>query len=620
MTKTRKFPFLFASRAGDLESPKERRSFYIWNIAIFLLSSLGITLLSLLLGLGMFTVEFFFDYFRHPLILFLNWIPVILLQLAFFGITGRQWSAFLIASVFVLTASAISFYKLRFRNEPLLFSDIMLISAAAGVAEEFDFTPNVRIVLAAVSIPAGTLFLYSFAKARPTRTIRLIMSLGSVLISALLWFTVYSSDVIYKEKALSEDHLKAKRWNEMVFVTKGSVYPFLYSITYAFETPPEGYTEEEARAILAEYPEAEIPEDRRIDLLVFQLESFCDYTEFGIQGLQPGFYDLYHALESYTGDLIVNIIGGGTIDTERCFLTGSTKLFSYYGPTDSFVRMFRELGYKTFFDHTHSGIFYNRDNINEYLGFESFRNYDNYYMDQVDHLLDHWMSDSFLFPEVIDQYVEHAEQGENVFSFTVTTQGHGGYFKVPYEGPEVFWHVDGASEEAEKEINTYFSKLADTQVQLTAAFDRLRDLPYPVAVLVYGDHQPRLRNSEEFYHLSGLNMIGTDIETMRNTYTVRYLLWVNDAARELLGDDLVGEGPVTSPGFLMDIVFEQLGWRGSPFMQLEREVRQHIQAITINGFYITEEGAVFHLTEKESEMLRKLEYTQFYLKESVQEN
>ena len=64
--------FLFASSTSELDSRRQRILFTLWNAAVFLLSSAGITLLSLLLGLGMFPVGIFFDYFRNPVVFLLN--------------------------------------------------------------------------------------------------------------------------------------------------------------------------------------------------------------------------------------------------------------------------------------------------------------------------------------------------------------------------------------------------------------------------------------------------------------------------------------------------------------------------------------------------------------------
>lgn len=622
LTKSRRLAFAYARTAAELSEEKERTWFNIWNVASLLVSSAGITVLSLLLGLGMFELRLFFDYFTNPLFFLLNWIPVLLLQAFLYGLTRRHWIAFLITGVIVLGASAGSFYKLRFREEPLLFSDFFILGAALDVAGEFDLTPNTRLILTAVALPCGTLILFFFAKGRPALRTRLLLCLGSAVAAGLLWVTIYSDDDFYTNVAVNTNHIRAKLWNEQIFVSKGSVYPFLHSITYAIESPPEGYSEEETAEMLAAYPESEIPDDRRVHLLVFQLESFCDYTQFGIQGLQPGFYDYYHELEaeSYTGDLIVDIIGGGTINTERCFLTGTTRLFTYSAPADSYVRLLREHGYTALSNHTHYGSFYSRTGVNAYLGFESFRCSNNYYEKLIEGIPDHWMTDAVLFPCVLDEFHEHAAQGETVFSFTVTTQGHGGYLAVPYEGPEVFWSAEGCSEDALTEVNTYFSKIADTQVQLAAMIDSLRYDPEPVAVLIYGDHQPRLSRCDEFYALAGLDFSAEKTDSMVDSYTTRYLIWVNEAARELLGSDLVGEGPTVSPTFLMDVVFEQLGWRGNAFMQLEREARSQISVINDNGFYLTSSsGVTSTLTDEEAALLRKLEYAQFYVRSTYRQ-
>lgn len=82
------------------------------------------------------------------------------------------------------------------------------------------------------------------------------------------------------------------------------------------------------------------------------LESFSDLSVFGTVSdrfVQDPYAD-FHALqaESYTGTLISDTIGGGTINAERAFLTG----YSYPQPryrrdTESFVRYFLEQGYET---------------------------------------------------------------------------------------------------------------------------------------------------------------------------------------------------------------------------------------------------------------------------------
>jgi len=54
------------------------------------------------------------------------------------------------------------------------------------------------------------------------------------------------------------------------------------------------------------------------------LEAFADFSQYEQIQFQQDVYALYHDLEaeSYSGTLLTNIFAGGTIDTERAFLTG----------------------------------------------------------------------------------------------------------------------------------------------------------------------------------------------------------------------------------------------------------------------------------------------------------
>ena len=49
------------------------------------------------------------------------------------------------------------------------------------------------------------------------------------------------------------------------------------------------------------------------------------------------------------------------------------------------------------------------------------------------------------------------------------------------------------------------------------------------------------------------------------------------AAKTILQDDMTGDGPMTSPGYLMNILFNRLGWKGPAFMQFTEEIRGQYQ-------------------------------------------
>ncbi|MBR1456122.1 MAG: LTA synthase family protein [Oscillospiraceae bacterium] len=610
--------FLRARYARDLTSRTQRALFHIWSLAALLAASVVLCVLSLFLGLGMMDIELFFDYFRHPLIFYLNWIPVLLLLLFCYGLTGRQWLSYLLGWLFVVLPSIGSFYKQRFRSEPLMFSDIGSIRAGLSVAGKYDLTPNVRVLIALAALPLGLLLLALLVRGRPAKPLRVTACVCALAAAAGLWFTVYSDHEFYEQKAVSDEHIFAKAWTEITFVSKGSVYPFLHSIVTSAGYPPDGYDKKEAAEILSAYTDAAIPDDRRVDLLVFQLESFCDMSLLGLEGLDEHTYDLYHALEeeSYTGTLVTNVMGGGTINTERCFLTGSSELFEYHRDVESYVRYLRRQGYTALASHPHFGTFYSRIGVNGHLGFEEFWYRENHYEADVSTLENEWMSDRFVFPDVLAQYREHAARGENVFSFTVTTQGHGPHPADAYDG-YLYWQAEGCSDKVRNQVNDYLRGVVDTQERLAAALDELRGLDEPVVLLAYGDHKPHFTEGGDFFGEAGIDVDLSTLTGCLNYYSTRYLIWANDAAKALLGDDFIGEGPTVSPCFLLSVVFDKLGWEGSAFMQLTREVRDEVPVINTTGFYLVDGRLVTALDAAQQELCRRMTWAQYALNQTV---
>lgn len=142
----------------------------------------------------------------------------------------------------------------------------------------------------------------------------------------------------------------------------------------------------------------------------------------GLQGIDDIYAD-YHALEaeSYTGNLMTNVFGGGTIDTERCFLTGYTQLKDYRRPVNSYVWYLREQGYTANGSHPCLRTFYNRYNVNRYLGFEDYLFTEGYY-EKYGYPVTY---DEEFFPDMLKFFKDDVADGKNVFSFNVTYQGHG---------------------------------------------------------------------------------------------------------------------------------------------------------------------------------------------------
>ena len=614
MTATRIKPaeVLRAARLGELETAAQRCLCVLWNLAALLVSAAGLALLSLSLAIGPFGWDLFRGYFAPPLIFVLNWLPILLLQLLLWLLLGRQWLAFLLSDALFLTASVGNYFKLCFRYEPFSFHDLSAISAGLKVAGSYPLYVNSRILALLLYTLAGALLLALFARLRPGR--RTALAGSALLLVGLvpLWKGVYQNDTLYYETLSGTGGMV---WEQQYFMTKGFVYPFLYSVKSSRDLAPEGYDAREAAALLNGYADAAIPAERKVELLVFQLESFTDLRRMGFPGVDDAAYALWDALaaESFAGRLIANTTGGGTIDSERCFLTGSYGLQSYRGDAPSYVRYLGSQGYRTLGSHPNRADYYNRININRYLGFDEYYFLNNYYEALTG---GDWDCDAVLIPEVFRQFEELIAQDTPVFSFNVTLQCHSPYRSDGYNSETRLFSLPGVSEGVDCVLNNYLASLRETQTLLIAGIERLRDAEKPVVVLLYGDHTPYFTEAP-VYGDCGVSFDMSTEEGFFAYYGTPYLIWANDAAKDLLGTDMVGEGPTVSPGYLMNLLFERLGWEGSAFMQFTDRIRARLPVVSTNGAWV-ENGVFTASPDAESRaLLRRYEWAQYWLRGSL---
>ncbi len=617
MVKTKFFSFIFATAPDQLPDRKQKALFYTWNVAALLLSSAGICVLSLFLAIGPYLIVIFFDYFRHPLILLLNWLPVLMLQVFFWCLFVRQGPAFFLTALLVLAGSIANYYKLRFRYEPVCFSDLSIAIEGLKVLPQFDMTPNARIIASIIYTILGTAVLLLLARGQ-IRSARLRLALPVLLLLSVfpLWHFVYSNDHIYDDLAVSNDHI-LPLWTQQLYISKGFIYPFIHSIGELANVPPDGYDEAVAAQQLAAYESADIPQDRRVNLLVIQMEAFCDLERIGIEGISPEAYAVYHGLEQegLAGNLVVNVYGGTTIDTERCFLSGSYAMMEYSKNSYSHVRYLTSQGYTAIGNHPYFSGYFSRRGVNTALGLENYRFYDDYFY-QIPEPEEGWYPDQLFLPEVLSQYLDYAGQGRPVFSFNVTTQSHATYDDMEYKYDTLYWSGEQASDYSRHVVNNYLGSVHDTQIYLSQVVDALRADSRPVVLLLYGDHKPWMGNNASVLRELEIDISPATQDGFLNYYSTRYLIWANDAAKKTLGDDLTGQGPDVSSGFLMDLLFEKLGWTGSDFMQFERDVREVLPVVTSNGYYYEDGRFTTQLSPAGEDMFRDLQAVTYYVNKS----
>lgn len=572
--------FLFA-REPQSDWPRARKvAYYMTNAVLIVGTSACLGLLMLIFATGFYGDRLIFAYLESTGLILLNALPVVWLCILFYALFARAWAAFLATAVPVGLFSVTNYFMLQARDDPVKMRDVKDFFMAIHFGGTYDMKMDLRILFAIFCAAFAIVVLVFFARARLSKRQRIACALFCAVTALPLWHFL-QDDALYDKLS---DFRFINRWSAtQVHVAHGNIYPFLHSASEAFDMPPEGYSKAETAERLAAFEDGTIPEDRRVDIISIMLEAYNDFSRFDVEGVDFSAYDLYHALEaeSYTGTLITNIFAGGTIDSERAFLTGYPTVPEIRSNTPSYVWYLRANGYAAEGSHPCYEWFYNRQNVNEYLGFENYYFMENHYNAYTDQTV---AMDSILMPEILRLYDAAKAEGKPYFSFNVSYQGHG-----PYSAEAVEWDADyvtGYDEASRNILNNYLGSIADTNRHLTALVDALRAQSEPVVLVLFGDHNPWLGEGSSVYHALGIDLDLSTAQGFSNYYATRYLIWANDAAKAILGNDFCGEGPTISPCFLMDEVFSLCGWDGNAYMQAMRDVKAALPVITTNGRYM----------------------------------
>lgn len=338
--------------------PKLLRWHHVW--LAFALTGLGfcVGVLTLMLAatayLKLDSTDLFLSYFLlEPMLLLLNVLPPILLIWFFYFLTRRAWAAFLGSFLPCVGLALVNYFKIRLRGDPLLAADLRLVTEAGGIVGHYQLDLTWLVWLCAACLILGLLFsVFLLPRGIGRGPLRWFCLCSSAALLAVSYAALYCDQSLY-DRTANDTHITP--WSDVeVFVSRGCLYPFLYSVQDMFPTPPEDYDPEEAASLLARYPDQDIPADRRVNVVGVMLEAFCDLTDFPALAEQPAVQAVYaplHDLEeqSVSGDLLTNIFAGGTVDSEWGFLTGYTQHEDFRKPTDSYVWYFREQGYHTLF-------------------------------------------------------------------------------------------------------------------------------------------------------------------------------------------------------------------------------------------------------------------------------
>lgn len=564
---------------------------------IFALTGLGccVGVLTLLYGAAAYIklpgLALFRSYFHHPALLGLNLLPPVLLIWLFYFLTRRGWGAFLGSFLPCVAVAMVNYFKIRLRSDPFLAADLTLISEAGGIVGNYSLDVDWLTWLTLGALLAGLLFSVLLIPKWPRRGWgRAFAAVSCAAVCAVSCASLFTNSDLYQSTDNSE---YINPWSDVeVFVSKGCLYPFLYSMRDMFPAPPPGYDGAQAQALLEAFSDADIPADKQVSVMGIMLEAFCDLTDFDFMAGHPDaarVYDPWHTLaeQGVSGRLLTNIFAGGTVDSEWGFLSGYSQHDDFRRDTDSYVWYLRDQGYQTFFSHPGYGWFYNRQNVNDYLGFQDSWFTENHYGALVDPTSAIYHSDDILVRELLAQLTQRTEEGP-CFSFSVSYQNHGPYESAYSAGVEYFTPANsGMAAESCHIWNNYLRGVDSTIQAMVQLTQGLEELDRPVVLVLFGDHKPWGGNGNSAYADMGLTFDLGTLQGFYDYYATPYLIWANSAAKEVLDSDFTGEGGDFSPCFLMPKVFDLCGWTGPGFMQLARQVREITPLVHQRGLYLS---------------------------------
>jgi phosphoglycerol transferase MdoB-like AlkP superfamily enzyme len=453
----------------------------------------------------------------------LNIVLFELLAWILFGITGSgRWALrvlLLVSMLFGIT----NHYVMLFRSTPFVPWDVYSIRTAYSVVGNYDFTPDVRMVLVTVSFVAVMLLLH-FLRVEVHGKKRLA-ALGATVLPVVL-LAVFAGR-LQDEDFQTEHHLYPYLFTPS-YMTKvnGMGVTFVMDLAYMKIDRPEGYSAQEAAALLESYG-ADAAVDGMADgypnIIVIMDEAFSDLAVLGDVDASEDYMPFLHRMQqgaenTVTGWLNVSVCGGNTANTEFEFLTGNTMAFLPGGSvpyqqyikseTPSLASYLSGLGYITCAVHPYYASGWQRDTVYPLLGFDR-----TCFLEDMQDLsyIRKYVSDQSDM-EQIRRIYEEKPDGTPLFLFNVTMQNHGGYTDE-YSNFSEDITAEGKNSTV---LNRYLSLLRRTDAALEELVGYFAGQDEPTILLFFGDHQPNNAVAKSFSYSD---------ETLR--YQVPYLLWAN---------------------------------------------------------------------------------------------
>ena len=541
-----------------------------------------------------------------------------------FALTGRISRALGIETAFCAVYGLANYFVLEFRGAPIQPWDILSISTAASVADNYEYKLNRTAVIVLICFVLLLVLEFSLKKGFPkknkkARIARVCLALSCGLLCFGYTKMLHSEDIV--EQKL---HLYNKLFTPTTIQFKnGTVTAFLMELQYISVDKPSGYSAENAKELLASYDTGSQEADgtssdnaQKPNIIVIMNEAFSDLTDQPMFNWTeetdplPNLHALREDPHVLSGHIVVPGFAGGTANTEFDALTGmQTNALSVTATSamrvvnrnlDSLFRVFGADGYRTSFYHPGDAWFYNRENVYRWLGAE----HEVFAKDMKDlEYKGRWVTDDYMAGLIEEEFETAVSEGRPLFNYTTTIQNHMSYTADKYGEGYVFPPVSTTADispETRTMLEVYTEGVRDADAMLGRLTAYFAEREEPVVLVFYGDHLPYLGDNQKGYAELGseVSIPENEREDILCSYKTPYVLWANDAAADTLNWneavaalDLPEDG-VLSASFLGSVLLDLTGRAGeSPWFDFLSSLRR-IAPVVQKKTYILADGSV----------------------------
>lgn len=292
-------------------------------------------------------------------------------------ITKKEYFGVMGLSLVLLCLAMASAFKIEYRGTPVTPWDLQLISVLMSVIGGIKFHLTKGMTGGLLLIAVLNVIVIKQRRCW-NQVIKLRCAMAAFIVGTLLFHlkTTYIQDVVLINLFQLENFCS----------TQGVANTFLYLLRYTTQVKaPDGYDSNALENIIISENDNDTVDTIKPNVLIILGESYWDVSRIPNMIGSESPVKNYNKLkqESLYGEAMVNVFGGGTVNSEWEVLTGFSSM---YLPTEympyttcvqkkndfSIVQILKNKGYRSFAIHPYLGTNYNRNAAYENLGIERF--------------------------------------------------------------------------------------------------------------------------------------------------------------------------------------------------------------------------------------------------------